>query len=402
MKEVLSIVAIAVACGSPQLRAQDVRLDMSLRERVELSSQRLEAEKYRPDAVFLDEEKSKGWPGDTEGRTLLALVLQQEALGVKPKYLDGILLAVPAHLNEDGYFGNVRRGVASEQQMAGNGWVLRALCEYIRVEKKQVIDAREVVRRIARGLFLANSDLFPRYPVTPDARNEMPSGGASGNIAAKVSGWELSTDVGALFIGLDGLVQAWQTLGDRDLERPIESIVARFEAFDPIAVKAQTHATLSGMRALLRYDAKRFLPLVENRFDLYQRFGMTDRYENYNWFLRYDTWTEPCAIVDSLLLAHRLGSLTGKSAYVKLEGNILAALIAHQRPNGGFCLMKTFPKGTSHPPVMACEEAHWCCTMRGGAGLAVALRWASEAGGTPACPIGVCGSSSSTASAVLR
>ena len=44
MKEVLSIVAIAVACGSPQLRAQDVRLDMSLRERVELSSQRLEAE----------------------------------------------------------------------------------------------------------------------------------------------------------------------------------------------------------------------------------------------------------------------------------------------------------------------------------------------------------------------
>ena len=378
MKKALSIVAIAIACGSLQLRAEDAKHDISLRERVELSSRRLEAEKYRPDVIFLDEEKSKGWPGDTEGRTLLALVLQQEALGVKPKYLDGILLAVPAHLNEDGYFGKVRRGVASEQQMAGNGWVLRALCEYIRVERNPVIDARDVVRRIARGLFLANCDLFPRYPVTPEASNEMSSGGASGSIAAKVSGWELSTDVGALFIGLDGLVQAWQTLGDRDLERPIEAIIERFESFDPIAVKAQTHATLSGMRALLRYDAKYFLPLVENRFDLYRRFGMTDRYENYNWFLRYDTWTEPCAIVDSLLLAHQLGSLTGKCEYTELEGNILRALIAHQRPNGGFCLMKTFPKGSLHAPVRFCEEAHWCCTMRGGAGLATALRWASE------------------------
>jgi hypothetical protein len=131
------------------------------------------------------------------------------------------------------------------------------------------------------------------------------------------------------------------------------------------------------MRALLRYDARRFLPLVESRFDLYRRYGMTDRCENYNWFLRYDTWTEPCAIVDSLLLAHQLGSLTGKGEYSELEGRILAALVAHQRPNGGFCLMKTFPKGTAHAPEITCEEAHWCCTMRGGAGLATALRWAA-------------------------
>ena len=371
-------VAVALACGAS--RAEEARREMSLRERVELSSRRLEAEKYRPDAVFLGEEKSNGWPGDTEGRTLLALVLQQEALGVKPKYLDGIMRAVPSHLNEDGYFGKVRRGVASEQQMAGNGWLLRALCEYVRVEKSPVIDAKGVARRIARGLFLANADLFPLYPVTPDARKDMPVGGASGTTAAEVSGWELSTDVGALFIGLDGLVQAWQTTGDPDLKRPIESIVARFEAFDPIAVKAQTHATLSGMRALLRYDARRFLPLVESRFDLYRRYGMTDRCENYNWFLRYDTWTEPCAIVDSLLLAHQLGSLTGKGEYSELEGRLLAALVAHQRPNGGFCLMKTFPKGTAHAPEITCEEAHWCCTMRGGAGLAAALRWAAEKG----------------------
>ena len=363
--------ADAASTRSPDTSAE------SLRARVELSSRRLEAEKYRPDAVFLGEDKSNGWPGDTEGRTLLALVLQQEALGVKPKYLDGIMRAVPSHLNEDGYFGKVRRGVASEQQMAGNGWLLRALCEYVRVEKSPVIDAKGVARRIARGLFLANADLFPLYPVTPDARKDMPVGGASGTTAAEVSGWELSTDVGALFIGLDGLVQAWQTTGDPDLKRPIEFIIARFEAFDPIDVKAQTHATLSGIRALLRYDAKRFLPLAERRFDLYRLYGMTDRFENYNWFLRYDTWTEPCAIVDSLLLAHRLGELTGKGAYAELEKNILAALVAHQRPNGGFCLMKTFPKGTAHAPEIACEEAHWCCTMRGGAGLATALRWAT-------------------------
>ena len=110
---------------------------------------------------------------------------------------------------------------------------------------------------------------------------------------------------------------------------------------------------------------------------------MTDRYENYNWFCRYDTWTEPCAIVDSLLLAHQLHELTGKPEYADFERRFLDALVAHQRDNGGFGLQKTFPKGMAHESVQAEYEAHWCCTMRGGAGLATALLWRKSSSGTP-------------------
>lgn len=87
----------------------------SLRDRVRLSARRLEDARYSPAKVFLSEAESGGWPGDTEGRTILALVLQNAALGEKPKHLDGILRALPAHLNAKGYMGPVREGVLDEQ-----------------------------------------------------------------------------------------------------------------------------------------------------------------------------------------------------------------------------------------------------------------------------------------------
>ena len=97
--------------------------------RVERNARRLESEKYTPDRVFLTDEQSGGWPGDTEGRTVLALVLEEAALGKKARYLDEIVRRIPAHLNERGYMGPVRAdGVIDEQQLSGNGWMPRALC----------------------------------------------------------------------------------------------------------------------------------------------------------------------------------------------------------------------------------------------------------------------------------
>ena len=63
----------------------EVRMGGELRERVERNFRRLEEEKYQPDHVFLTEAQSNDWPGDTEGRTILALVLDAQAGRLQPR-----------------------------------------------------------------------------------------------------------------------------------------------------------------------------------------------------------------------------------------------------------------------------------------------------------------------------
>jgi hypothetical protein len=62
-----------------------------LRKRMMKNFDRLEEEKYQPHRVFLTEEESGWWPGDTEGRTILALVKLARITGRKPIYLDSII-----------------------------------------------------------------------------------------------------------------------------------------------------------------------------------------------------------------------------------------------------------------------------------------------------------------------
>lgn len=72
-------------------------------------------------------EQSWGWPGDTEGRTILALVLDAQLTGRAPKYLDEILRRMPSKMNERDYFGPIWTDAVNEQQLSGMGWVLRYL-----------------------------------------------------------------------------------------------------------------------------------------------------------------------------------------------------------------------------------------------------------------------------------
>ena len=73
--------------------------------RLDRNFDRMESEHYQTDHVFLTEEESGGWSGDTEGRTILALVMDSRATGRKPLYLDGILGRLPGELNGRGYLG---------------------------------------------------------------------------------------------------------------------------------------------------------------------------------------------------------------------------------------------------------------------------------------------------------
>src|ERR1700712_2847959 len=98
--------------------------------RVQLNFNRLEESKYQPQNVFQRKAEADNWPGDTEGRTVLALVLLAQALGRTPRYLEEILAQWPSEVNRLGYFGTVHPAdTISEQQLSGHGWVLRALSE---------------------------------------------------------------------------------------------------------------------------------------------------------------------------------------------------------------------------------------------------------------------------------
>lgn len=349
--------------------AADIMGAGELAARINANFDRLEAAAYRPPDFFAPSSNSDGWPGDHEGRTLLGLVSLAKVSGREPKYLEDILRQWPEHLNEKGYFGPLGAGEADEQRLSGHGWALRGLCEYYLWSKdKQVLPW---IRAIADNVFLAVAGRFKDYPINPGERPRDVGEAAGSRLDRLVRGWRLSTDVGCFMIGIDGLVQASQVLNDHRYDQAVETAFSRFLEMDVVALKAQTHATLTGLRALLRYDGKRYLQDVQRIWNLYRRFGMTEYFGNYNWFARYATWCEPCAIVDSHLVALQLWELTGDTAYLEDAERIYwNALCREQHHNGGFGLDNTPGlAAATNDLAVACEEAYWCCTMRGAEGL---------------------------------
>jgi hypothetical protein len=51
---------------------------------------RLEETRFQPKFVFLNDEQSGNSPGDTEGRTILGLVMDAQVTGREPLYLEEI------------------------------------------------------------------------------------------------------------------------------------------------------------------------------------------------------------------------------------------------------------------------------------------------------------------------
>jgi len=349
-----------------------------LQTRLERNLQRLQEEKYLPQNVFLTMVQSGDWPGDTEGRTILGLVLDAQAAHITPTYLDEIIRLIPSHLNEKGYMGPVFPGIMHEQQLSGNGWMLRGLSEYYLWKNDPKV--LEMLRNLACNLFLPAQGVCKSYPISPEQRAQG-VGAESGSIVGDLGQWKLSSDIGCVFIGMEGLIHAYQVTGDKRLSPVVEELIQRFLEMDLLAIKAQTHATLTGCRGLIRYaeitGEKHYIQEAAKRFDLYVKNGMTENFENYNWFCRYDTWTEPCAIVDSYLLAIQLWQHTRDKAYLEWAEQIYYNALCHtQRWNGGFGC-DNCPGGAiasaqlkAHAP-----EAHWCCTMRGAEGLSNAARY---------------------------
>lgn len=355
---------------------ENVTVGGELGRRIDRNFDRMETEYYQPAQVYWTEQESGGWPADKEGRTILALVMDGRASHREPKYLAELLRLLPERLNAKGYLGPIHEGSVDEQQLSGHGWLLRGLCEYYAWKKDTA--ALRYAKTIVDSLFIPIMPFVDSYPLRSDQR-VAGVGDMSGSVQNTVNGWALSSDIGCVFIGMEGLIHAYRYLPDEQAKQLIDKLIGLFQAMDLTGIKAQTHASLTAMRGMLRYAGltgdTTLLPEVEKRWEQYKRYGMTENYENYNWFERYDTWTEPCAIIDSYLVATQLWMATRRSAYLEdAETIYLNGMACTQRANGGFGCDK--PVGEVFPALSVhADEAYWCCTMRGGEGLGRAAEY---------------------------
>ena len=345
---------------------KEVQLREDFRRRVERTFERLSGDTYAGEKVF--REPSYDWPGDWEGRYLLASVLLRRLTGRETASFAYLWEHLGEHTNEYGYFGSVTDGTSvSEQQLSGNGWFLRGLCEYYADTPE--ISVRDRIMSIVENLYIKCADLYARYPIS-GARAQ---GGVAGSAVGENGGWLLSSDVGCAFVALDGLTAAYALFPSSRLKEFIDGCMRVFFSIDKLAVHMQTHATLTCCRAILRMyrvtEEEQYLARAQEVFALYAEHGMTLTYENFNWFGREDTWTEPCAVTDSLIAALDLYDATAQPQYLTLARRIwLNAFRLCQRDNGG---AGTNSCVTQQSGVWSMQmyEAFFCCTMRTAEGL---------------------------------
>ncbi len=348
--------------------------------RCEMLAKRLESDIYRMPSVY---ENGNDWPGDWCGRTILAQTMLYDCLDGKSPYLSETVAALPSMLNEKGFLGECGDYI-DEQQLSGHSWLLRGLCEYYKRNNDSGI--LTIISGIVNNLYLPTAGHYGEYhTVSTD------SGKYSGNISMTSGSWKYSTDTGCAFISLDGLSAVYEIILPHSDESPVSSaelkklldiMTDKFRSFDVSELRLQTHATLTAVRGLLRLykissdtgsPDNGLLEMSIRLFDEYLSKGMSSAYGNYNWFRRPE-WTEPCAMIDSFIVAVQLFVCTGNSGYLNIASKIKSAVYHAQRSNGGFgcdtCVGAVTDDGITDKLAVRAYEAYWCCTMRGGEGLA--------------------------------
>ena len=330
-------------------------------KQVELSFQRMNEDIYRIEKVFKGEDYA--WQGDWEGRVLLAFNCLYEITGREIECMHEMIARLPEKTNERLYLGREFDGeLLDEQQVFGHSWYLRGLLAYDKNFGSET--AMEAARSTVRHLYLPALSHFERYPMERER-----TGDVCGGIIGVVDQWKVTSDVGAAFACVDGLSAFFERTGDGECRRVLDVIIEKFASADFLKHSFQTHSTLSCTRGILRmYEAtgeEKYLALAKKTFGIYVERGMTLTYENYNWFGREDTWTEPCAVTDSLILAVWLYRITRDEAYRTLARRIwFNGLQFCQRSNGGAGTNTCVRVGQPFLRIGRRYEAPYCCTMR--------------------------------------
>ena len=358
------------------ISADNIRPLGDMGARTALLFSRMTDKMYRPEEIFVSD--VQGWPGDWEGRTILAQTLLSRMTGAESPFLKANVDSLAASYNEKGYLkGILPEGEFDEQQLSGHGWLLRGLCEYYLYSGEEKV--LEMARTIGKNLFMPTKGKFSTYPIKIEER--VVGGEFAGSIAGMVRGWHISTDTGCAFIPMDGLSQLYELTKDAELGELLDEMHDMFMTIDLVGSKVQTHATLSACRGILRMYGitgdEKYLASAKKIFETYINHGMTANYANYNWFGRPE-WTEPCAIIDSFIVAMRLYEYTDDAAYAEMARLIWTnGVLRSQRANGGFGCDSCAGAGEDGDVLgVRTYEASWCCSMRGGEGLEKALIFA--------------------------
>lgn len=332
----------------------------------ELNFKRLNEDTYSLSRLFQSE--SYDWPGDFEGRALLAFLCHYEINRAEVPHLHSFFDAIAERSNNHFYFGKLFDGdVVDEQQLSGHNWYLRGLIKYAQIFNSEI--AMTFARSTVEELYLPAIDWYSHYPL----EREGSDGDVSGSVTDIIDGWKLSSDVGCAFMCVDGLAQYYRATLDERVKEFLDNVIELFVSIDLIKYKLQTHTTLTCLRGILTMylttNDQRYLDIVKEKFAFYCREGMTLTYENYNWFGRPDTWTEPCAVVDSFILATELYRLASEQEYRTLARRIwFNGLQFCQRKNGGAGPNTCVHEGQEVLKI-SMYEAHFCCTMRYAEGL---------------------------------
>jgi len=350
------------------LQLEDIKLMGDLGIRAMLLGERLEGSEYRPENIFSMDQS--GWPADWEGRTILAVTLISQLNKKEPVNLDSIIEELDRNLNEKGYLKEViLHNQFNEQQLSGHSWMLRGLIELYNWRKSD--DILRMIKGMVENLFLPTRGFYGNYPIQKEDRTY--HGEKAGEVFGHKGNWFLSSDTGCVYIPIDGLSHAYELLGGVRILDLLEEMIENFLNINLTEIQAQTHATLSATRGILRTygltKSQKYLDAAIGLFDLYINEGMTATFANYNWFGR-PQWTEPCAIIDSFIVANELFRYTGKPFYLDWAQKIWYNGVEHaQRENGGFGC-DTCAGAAGETIANSVYEAYWCCTMRGGEGLA--------------------------------
>lgn len=337
-------------------------------ENIDRNFRRLQEDDYSIEKLFRPQEYD--WPGDWEGRALLAFTCHY-AMGKENPCMHQMVKVLPKYTNEFLYFGALFDGtIADEQQLSGHSWYLCGLIEYYKLFHSEAV--LQIAKSVVEHLYLPALQHYDKYPL--DGRN---NGGVSGNITGIVNDWKLSSDIGCAFMCVDGLSRYYAETKDCRVKEFLDKLISVFTKIDVVKYGFQTHTTLSCARGILTLykttNEQVYLDIAKSVFDTYIQHGITLTYENFNWFGRENSWTEPCAVVDSLILATELYKITKQPSYVKTARRIWW--------NGlQFCLREHGGAGpntcvTAQQPILQISmyEAPFCCTMRYAEGLKCAF-----------------------------
>ncbi|MBO4814186.1 MAG: glycoside hydrolase family 127 protein [Muribaculaceae bacterium] len=278
-----------------------------------------------------------------------ALSLETQALKEKSPALDSLMLTLIATLNPQSYWGKPIDGKLNESQMAVNGLLLKALCEYQRLHP--VDSVKRHIHDMAHNLFADNIKQLQQY--TP---------GASRPWWHKLlfwkrnsQNWTYSNPRGQLLEGMTGVMQACQVLRDTTLAPVIDAMVGSVVKIVP-KTPVNSRFLTAALRLVLQWAERnqdiRLAQWVQTQFDSLVKNCLTASFE----IADGDSHTSVTATADAFLLANDLWRFSADTRYLELAQLIYFNALCSMQTHKGDFVPHSIPT-PSAPTLVAIPEA---------------------------------------------